>query len=108
VLCPSVGDVGGVSQVLTDTTTVNAARRSRRVLARSFLKVRAPLSYKEAPSPGRQVSGMAGAWYPDDLPEGYHTSGYARSTGCHASPGAVWRSKSGADRMGAPVIRRDA
>ena len=129
--CPYGGGVRGVSQVLTDTTTANAARRSCRIRVRSFAS--GGLAHiRQMPSPGRQVSGMAGAWHPVDLPEGYHTpsrgqsctspaagcvegcpragarSGCARSTGCHASPGAVWRSKPGADHLGAPVTRRDA
>ncbi len=68
------------------------------------------LESKCMPSPGRQISGMAGARNPVDLPKGYHTpargqsctrsaagsvegcpragarSGCARSTGCRTSP----------------------
>ncbi len=84
------------------------------------------------PSPGGQVSGMAGCGIPSTSPRGYHTtsrgqscttsaggcvegcpraaarSGVARSTGCHTRPSVVGRSKPGARGSGAPVTSRDA
>jgi len=71
-----------------------------------------------------------GCGIPSTSPRGYHTtargqscttsaggcvkgcpravarSGVARSTGCHTSPGAVWRSKPGANGSRAPVTLR--
>ena len=86
---------------------------------------------RRAPSPG-EVSGMAESATPRRPPRGLpHAvpgaelhesaagcvegcpradarSGCARSTGCHASPGAVWRSKPGANHLRAAVTPRDA
>jgi len=54
----------------------------------------APLESKCMPSPGGQISGMARARNPVDLPKGYHTpAGLRQVDGMPHEPGAVWRSK---------------
>ena len=42
----------------------------------------------------------------EGCPRAVARSGVARSTGCHTSPGAVWRSKPGANGSRAPVTLR--
>ena len=85
------------------------------------------LESKCMPSPGRQISGMAGARNPVDLPKGYHTPARGQSCtrigrrfrrglppgrravglrqvdGMPHEPGAVWRSKLGANHLPAIV-----
>ena len=85
------------------------------------------LESKCMPSPGGQISGMAGARNPVDLPKGYHTPARGQSCtrigrrfrrglppgrravglrqvdGMPHEPGAVWRSKLGANHLPAIV-----
>jgi len=64
----------------------------------------APLESKCMPSPGGQISGMARARNPVDLPKGYHTpAGLRQVDGMPHEPGAVWRSKLGANHLPAIV-----
>ena len=118
--------------VLSGMTTVDAVRRSSWEPVRSFARRGSSRTTQRCPRRAGRSPGWPEVWHPDDLPEGYHTpargqsctrlaagcvegcprtgarSGCARSTGCHTSRGAVWRSKPGANHLPPPATPRDA